>query len=215
MAQWREGRRPIEKSTPGCDTRATLADVFFTAVQAVFRRYLETMLRKFAWTGVFVTAFVVNPNLACSSDPDGDFDGEFDYGEAEMEQGVVGTYSGTAEGSDEAITLVVRRAPAPRGSNGATSLRPQCGSRSFVAPAGACISMSSMALEGELTSSAGTFDATLTGTFEAYRTLDSANLSLSDKAAVLVSADYTGGKLQCFRFRRGSAAEIALDLERQ
>jgi len=173
------------------------------------------MLKKFAWTGVFVTALVVNPNLACSSDPDADSDSDFDYGEAEMEQGVVGTYSGTAEGSDEAITLVVRRAPASRGSSGAASLRPQCGSRSFVAPAGACISMSAMAVEGELTSSAGTFDATLTGTFLAYRTLDSANLSLADQAAVRVSADYTGGKLQGFRFQRSGDAEIALDLERQ
>ena len=160
---------------------------------------------------MFVTAFVVNPNLACSSDPDGDFD----YGEAEMEQGVVGTYSGTAEGSDEAIILVVRRAPAPRGANGATSLRPQCGSRSFVAPAGACDSASSMAVEGELTSSEGTFDTALKGEFLANRTLESANLHLAGEAAVLVSADYSGGKLQGFRFQRGGDAEIALDLERQ
>jgi hypothetical protein len=136
-----------------------------------------------AWT-LAGLAFLVNPHLvACSSAfADGD-ESDFTYSEADMRAAVLGDWQGTAEleGETATFTLTLRQASASPAGQGlvAPPVRPQCGSRTFVAPAAACASISTMRLTGTITSDHPRLTGSVTGELEAFRTLDSSLLGIT------------------------------------
>jgi hypothetical protein len=139
--------------------------------------------RRIALGLLFALTFLVNPHLvACSSAfADGD-DADFTYSEADMRAAVLGDWQGTAEldGETTAFTLTLRQASATPSGQGlvAPPVRPQCGLRTFVAPAAACASISTMVLAGTITSDHPRLTGSVTGELEAFRTLDSSLLGI-------------------------------------
>jgi hypothetical protein len=127
-------------------------------------------------------AFLINPQLMGCSSSAADDQADFTYSEADMQAAVLGDWQGTAEldGESVAFTLTLRQAPATRGEQDqvAPPVRPQCGTRTFVAPAAACISISTLALTGTITSDEPRLSGSVTGELEAFRTLDSSLLAL-------------------------------------
>lgn len=131
------------------------------------------------WT-LFGLAFVVNPAvLACSSNDDEE---DFTYGEADMKAAALGDWQGTAEvdGESVAFTLSLEQASGKSSTQSisAPGVTPQCGSRSFVKPAAACISTSSMPVVGTLTSDNDELSGPVTGQLTAFRTLESSELEV-------------------------------------
>jgi hypothetical protein len=130
------------------------------------------------WT-LFGLALLVNPNLACSSNDDEE---DFTYSEQDMKAVVLGDWQGTAEFDGESVAFTLSLAQASAKSQtqsiSAPPLQPQCGSRSFVKPAAACISMSEMLLAGTITSDHPLLDGSVTGSAVAYRNLDPSGLHL-------------------------------------
>ncbi len=133
--------------------------------------------KKWLLLGVFGGALVVNPYLACSHSGESDFT----YAEADMKDAMLGTWQGNAEvdGESVAFSLVLEQASRKSKSIAAPKLQPQCGSRSFVKPAAACVSLSDMPVIGTLSSENPAFDGAVEGHLQAFRTLDAATLSLS------------------------------------
>jgi hypothetical protein len=127
---------------------------------------------------------LVNPHLvACSSVvADGGDDSDFTYSEADMRAVVLGDWQGTAELEGETTTFTLRLEQASASPAGqrlvAPPVRPQCGSRTFVAPAAACVSMSTMALVGTITSNHPRLNGSVTGELSAFLTLDSSVLDI-------------------------------------
>lgn len=109
------------------------------------------MNRKWLLFGIFGLALVINPYLACSSNEDG-----FSFSESDLKAAVLGTWQGTAELDGETVefALVLEQASAKSKAQSlsAPKVQPQCGARSFVKPAGACISSTTMPVSGTLTS---------------------------------------------------------------
>jgi hypothetical protein len=105
------------------------------------------------------TVFAMNPALACySSGID-----EFEYGEAEMMAAVEGTWQVTFARPEEtsAITFRVERGTALNGALAAPfGLTPQCETRTFTRPAGACSPTSQLALTANIVDAAPPLDAT-------------------------------------------------------
>lgn len=127
--------------------------------------------------GVFGLALIVNPYVACSSSSEADFT----YSEADMKVAILGDWTGTADLDGESVpfTLSLEQASASSKAQSAPpSIRPQCGSRSFVKPAAACVSESVMPLVGTLTSSNPGLNGPVTGELVASRILDKAGLRL-------------------------------------
>ena len=110
------------------------------------------MSKKWLLLGVFGLALVINPYLACSSSNE---DG-FSFSESDLKAAVLGTWQGTADLDGETVefSLVLDQASArsKTQSLSAPKVQPQCGARSFVKPAGACVSTTSMPVSGTLTS---------------------------------------------------------------
>ena len=110
------------------------------------------MSKKWLLLGVFGVALVINPYLACSSSNEE----EFSFSESDLKDAVLGTWQGTADiaGETVAFSLVLEQASAKSKTQSlsAPEVQPQCGSRSFVKPAGACIAATTMPLSGTLTS---------------------------------------------------------------
>jgi hypothetical protein len=135
------------------------------------------MTKKLLLCGLFGVALVANPYLACSSS-----EADFTYSEQDMKEAILGEWQGAGELDGEAIaftlTLDQASASSKARSLSAPGLKPQCGSRSFVKPAAACISESVMPLVGTITSSSPTLNGTITGELTASRILDSAGLRL-------------------------------------
>jgi hypothetical protein len=137
------------------------------------------MTKKLAMWLVFGLGFVVNPNLACSSSEDED---EFTYTEQDMKTVVLGEWQGTATIGDEtaAFTLRLEQASSTSATQSisAPPIRPQCASRSFVKPAGACISITTMPVVGTIASDNPLFDGAVTGHVDAYRDLSGARFAI-------------------------------------
>jgi hypothetical protein len=127
---------------------------------------------------VFGVAFVVNPYLACSNKDEP----AFTYGEADMKAALLGTWQGSAELAGETIpfSLTLEQASAKSRTQGvrAPGVQPQCGSRSFVKPAAACLSITTMPVVGVLSSENPGLNGAIDGSLDAYQTLDAANLSI-------------------------------------
>jgi hypothetical protein len=148
------------------------------------------------WT-LFVLAFLLNPQLiACSSEAEADFT----YSEADMTDAVLGEWQGTAEleGETVAFTLTLNQASATPAANRtvAPPLRPQCGSRTFVQPAAACMSITTMALVGTLTSESPRLSGPVTGTAEAFRNLDPTELQLDLEDATRLTGSLHGQAIE-------------------
>jgi hypothetical protein len=136
------------------------------------------MSKKWLLLGVFGLALVANPYLACSNSNET----EFSYSEADMKDAVLGTWQGTAEMDGETVefSLVLEQASTKSKTQGlsAPKAQPQCTSRSFVKPAGACYVTSSMTLMGTLTSVNPALNGAVDGEVYAGKDLGPADLSL-------------------------------------
>jgi hypothetical protein len=128
--------------------------------------------------GTFAVALVVNPYLGCSNSNESDFT----YSEADMKAAILGEWQGSADLDGESVPFTVSlqqaSAPSRTQSLSAPSVTPQCGSRSFVKPAAACVSESVMPLVGTVTSSNPGLNGVVTGELSAARILDKAGLRL-------------------------------------
>jgi len=137
------------------------------------------MTKNWLLLGVFGIALVVNPYLACSNSADEE---EFTYSEQDMKAVILGDWEGSADLDGESVpfTLTLEQASAKSQtqSSSAPSVKPQCASRSFVKPAAACASLSTMPLVGTITSSNPALNGAVTGELMASRILDNAGLSL-------------------------------------
>jgi hypothetical protein len=99
---------------------------------------------KYVVKGVLICTFLVG----CSSDP---AEPEFGFGEADMQNAIIGDWSGTMSLAGQmptAFTLNVVQVP---------SLEPTCGSRPFSSPL--CVESSSLTLEATLSTADKGFDA--------------------------------------------------------
>lgn len=134
------------------------------------------------FVGAFGVALVVNPYLGCSSQPRSDFT----YSEDEMKLAVLGSWVGSAriEGETVPFSLTLEQG---RQSTKAPGVAPQCASRSFVKPAGACFVLSRMPVVGVLTSEHPGFNGVVDGDFVAYHTLDVVELSLHVETGAVLS----------------------------
>lgn len=142
------------------------------------------MAKKGLIYALFGVALVVNPYLACS--PSGG--GNFEYSEAEMKLAVLGSWQGTAEldGVSTPFSLSLEQGSSKSQTQGvgAPASRPQCTSRSFVKPAGACSSESRMPLVGTLSSENPQLNGALDGDVSALTTLDAVFVNLRLESGV-------------------------------
>jgi hypothetical protein len=99
-----------------------------------------------------------------------------------MKAAILGDWEGTADLDDESVpfTLTLEQASAKSKTQSVSppTVKPQCGSRSFVKPAAACTSESVMPLVGSITSSNPALNGVVTGELSASRILDKAGLRL-------------------------------------
>lgn len=136
------------------------------------------MSKNWLYLGVFGIALVVNPYLACSSSSEE----AFTYSEQDMKAAILGDWQGAADLDGESVpfTLALEQASAKSRTQSisAPGVKPQCGSRSFVKAAAACVSESVMPLVGTVTSSNPSLNGVVTGELSASRILDKAGLRL-------------------------------------
>jgi hypothetical protein len=131
-------------------------------------------------------SFVGNPYLACSSSQDS----AFTYSEADMKSASLGSWQGSTEldGVSTPFSLVIEQASSKAKTQSVTpGVRPPCGSRSFVKPAGACVSESTMPIVGSLSSENPLLNGAFDGTLVAYRTLEAIELELRLDSGVVLS----------------------------
>jgi len=136
------------------------------------------MLKNLVVLGSFGLALLMNPYLACSNSRES----EFSYSEADMKGAVLGAWQGAADIDGESVefSLVLEQASAKSKTQTirAPQAQPQCSSRSFVKPAGACFVTSRMPLSGTLTSVNPALNGVVEGEVWSGIDLDPAQLSL-------------------------------------
>jgi hypothetical protein len=150
----------------------------------------ETDMKRILTTiTVALGAFLLNPMVACQSE---ESEPEFTYGETEVRAAVTGTYQGTLAGTGETITVTLDEATASNTTATQSLRNVQCGTRSFIKPAAACVSMTQMAVIGTLTASNGSVpNGNFTGTFSVYsRLLTTGDLSLTTASGDSLRATY-------------------------
>jgi hypothetical protein len=78
---------------------------------------------------------------------------DFTFGEAELQSAAVGAWSGeiTTDGQAVSFTMTLEQASAANGQALRTVGQGLCGTRSFVKGAAACVAVTTMPLEGQLT----------------------------------------------------------------
>lgn len=157
--------------------------------------------------GGFGLALVVNPYVACSNDGGSDFD----YSEDDMKRAVLGTWQGTAELGGETIpfSLVLEQASS-KSKTKSLGVQPQCASRSFVKPAAACTSLTTMPVIGTLTSVSPELNGAVDGTFMAGRTLSSVNVELSVDGGSTLSGTVDDDSLSDGRLSASSSGSFSL-----
>jgi hypothetical protein len=136
---------------------------------------------------VLPLTLLVNPYLACSESSQSDFT----YSEADMKDALLGSWEGTAEldGVTSPFSLSLEQGSRQTKTRSVTppKIQPQCGARSFVKPAAACASETTMPLVGLLSSENPALNGAVDGYFVAYRTLDSVELHLGLEGGVVLS----------------------------
>jgi hypothetical protein len=157
--------------------------------------------------GGFGLALVVNPYLACSSDAQSDFN----YSEDEMKQAVLGSWQGTAELGGETIpfSLVLEQASS-KSKTQSLGVREQCASRSFVKPAGACASLTTMPVIGTLTSVSPELNGAVDGTLRAGRNLSSVSIELSLDGGATLTGVVDGDAVSDGRLSASSSGSFSL-----
>lgn len=157
------------------------------------------MTKKLLAAGALSLGFLANPYLACSESGQSDFT----YSEADMKQAVLGTWQGSAEldGESTPFSLSLEQAASKSKAARAAAPRvePECGSRSFVRPAAACLAETRMPLVGALSSESPALNGAVDGYVVAYRTLDSVQLELRLDSGVVLS-----GQLEAQALSEGS-----------
>lgn len=150
------------------------------------------MQSKWLLLGVLGLALVINPYLACSSED------EFNYSESEMKSAVLGEWEGTAELNGESVSfsLTLEQAPSKSKTQSAPRVTPQCGTRSFVKPAAACVSMSEMPLAGSIASANPELDGLVEGYAHAYVNLDPTELDLVLESGLTLHGNIKSGSLK-------------------
>jgi hypothetical protein len=168
------------------------------------------MQKKWLLLGAFGVALVINPYLACSSSSED----EFRYSESEMKSAVLGEWEGTASlnGESVAFSLTLEQASNESKTQSAPRVTPQCGTRSFVKPAAACVSMSEMPLAGTITSEHPELNGTVEGGAHAYLNLDPTEIDLVLESGLTLSGSIRSGALKdgSINTREGSAGTFSL-----
>jgi hypothetical protein len=145
------------------------------------------MSKKWLRFAVWGLAFVANPYVACSESSESDFT----YSEADMKLSVLGAWQGTAEvdGVSTPFSLSLDQASSKSKTQSIMEPKrqPQCGSRSFVKPAAACSSETTMPVVGSLSSENPAFNGGIDGYVVAYRTLDFVELQLRLESGMVLS----------------------------
>lgn len=161
--------------------------------------------------GAFGVALVVNPYLACSSN---EGESDFNYSEDEMKRAVLGTWQGSAvlDGETIPFSLVLEQATSRSKTQGvgAPGVHPQCASRSFVKPAAACASITSMPVIGTLTSVNPELNGAVDGTFMAGRNLGAVNLDLRVDGGAVLTGIVEGDALSDGRLQSDTAGSFSL-----
>jgi hypothetical protein len=149
------------------------------------------MMKKRAISAVFaLAALILNPMVACQDG--GSSEEEYNFGESEMREAVAGTYTGTIQSTGETVVVTVTQA-STTGTTTPQSVRSlQCGTRSFVKTASACITSTTMPLAAHLSSpNASLGEIDLAGNFDVYGAdLTNGSLALNAKAGGRLSATY-------------------------
>ena len=160
------------------------------------------MTKKWLILPIFGLAAIVNPYLACSNS----HETEYSYSEADMRGAALGTWQGTADIDGESVefSLVLEQASARSKTQSISAPRaqPQCNSRSFVKPAGACLIASTMSLSGTLTSVNPALNGTVDGEARAGINLDPAELSLRLEDGTQLDGEIKGQALSDGRIRK-------------
>jgi hypothetical protein len=155
--------------------------------------------------GAFGLALVVNPYLACSSRGESDFT----YSEEEMKSAGLGTWQGSAllDGESVPFSLTLEQGRAAAAGPGP---QPQCASRSFVKPAGACITVSRMPVVGTLTSEHPSLNGSVDGELSAGRNLDAIQVSLHVEGGAVLTGSLEGDALKEGRISAPLAGTFSL-----
>ena len=152
------------------------------------------MNKKWLLFPAFGLALVVNPYLACSSN-----ETEYTYSESDMQAATLGTWQGTArvDGEDVEFSLVLEQASAKAKTQSLTppKAQPQCNSRSFVKPAGACFVTTTMPVTGTVTSVNPDFNGTVDGEVWAGISFPPIELSLRLEDGKQLSGSIRGDSL--------------------
>ncbi len=149
--------------------------------------------------GAIVCSFFAGGLAGCGSDP---ADPEYGFGEADMQNAIVGNWSGMMSltgQSPTAFTLAVTQVPA---------MQPACGNRTFSSPL--CVETSSMKLDATLSTADKVFDAVkLSGEFMVIGLeINNGDLSLSGPGVTIsggVEIAKTAQDLNIFGDHTGSA----------
>lgn len=167
----------------------------------------KTKLRMVRNWGVSLSAAVmaalINPAvIGCSAESE---ESEWAFDDADMDEAISGGYSGQV--NEEQVTIFISRpanlqsaSPSVDSQFDLDVLRQrslQCGSRSFVRPAGACISTTSMDFDADVTSSSSVLPS---GKFKGRFTVWSSDLSFGRLSFSLgdsrsLNADFEDGEI--------------------
>lgn len=173
------------------------------------------MERRILSVGFGLIALVINPAFGCSSSDD-----SWHFTDTEMRAAVAGTYSGTLGDTTEIVTLTLDEAKSSSSSStqSAASPRLQCGSdRSFILPASACLSGTSMAITGQISSSNGTIaSSAVNGGFVVFTSnLTDGSLSLKLEDGSRIDATFKTSLFTNWQLTLTSGATDPMTLTRQ
>lgn len=127
------------------------------------------MKRLIVSLGFGLVALAVNPMLACQNDDEQE--PAYHFGEAEMRKAIEGTYTGTVSSSGKSVSVTLEQTGSSSPRTTQSYKRVQCGTRSFVKPAAACIDATEMAVVAHVTSEDPAIQqGDLTGAFTVYGT---------------------------------------------
>ncbi len=161
---------------------------------------------------------VANPALfACSRETEG-----YQFNDTDMAAAVEGDYTGSVEG--KAISVHLERAdqsdhtgtPLQRAVGAGQERTLQCGSRSFIKTASACLSTSTMSIKAIVTSESDvTPSRVLSGWFTVWgNNLSSGDLTFDDEAKHVLDATFRDGVLRDWTLSNSDGTTFAIDLTR-
>jgi hypothetical protein len=155
-------------------------------------------------------------------------DDTFNFTESDMRSAVVGTWSGPINATNDIALLKLTEIGYPLAEpDAAVSTANQaignlhrlqnCGSRQFGSHRINCVGLSTMSIEGSISSSAGSWPAsTLRGTFDVGgNDLEAGDLRLTGEQGDTLWANLFAGKFVNWMYATGNDTTFTLDLTRQ